>query len=135
MTMESRAAPPQAARLHHADHAHMHHSGARVCALGHKADTLTPPRGHRMDDLLSLIREMGGGLAAVVIAVSGAANWIQYRRNNELQDKMHDMMLSLGKENRDLLTVTNSAISQNTSAINQNATVMREALDRLGRHS
>ncbi|WP_423212194.1 hypothetical protein [Paracoccus yeei] len=88
-----------------------------------------------MEYLLSLIREMGGGLAAVVIAVSGAANWIQYRRNNELQDKMHDMMLSLGKENRDLLTVTNSAISQNTSAINQNATVMREALDRLGRHS
>lgn len=81
-----------------------------------------------MDHILSLIREMGGGLAAVVIAVSGAANWVQYKRNNELQDKMQDMMLALGKENRDLLTVTNTSLGQNSA-------IMREALDQLRRQS
>lgn len=77
-------------------------------------------------DFTSIIHEIGGGLSAVVIVVLGAANYVQYKRNNELQDKMQEIMLTMGKENRDLLTVT-------TSAVNSNTSLMRETLDRLGR--
>lgn len=39
-------------------------------------------------DLAEFIKEVGGGLAGVVIVVRGWFNWIQYKRNSELQDKM-----------------------------------------------
>ena len=39
-------------------------------------------------DLAEFIKEVGGGLEGVVIVVRGWFNWIQYKRNSELQDKM-----------------------------------------------
>ena len=44
-----------------------------------------------MNELMTLVREVGGGLAGVVIVVQGWANWIQYKRNGELPDKMLEM--------------------------------------------
>jgi hypothetical protein len=67
------------------------------------------------------VREIGGGLAGVVIAVSGWANWIQYRRNSELQDKLLSMAESMVKESRELLTQTNTTTSAN-------AEIMRRAV-------
>lgn len=79
-------------------------------------------------DLGSIVQEIGGGLPAVVIVASAVFNYVQYKRNNELQDKMQEIMLTMGKENRDLLTVT-------TSAVNNNTAVIRETVDRLGRQA
>ena len=39
-------------------------------------------------DAAAFIKEVGGGLAGVVIVVQGWFNWIQYQRNSALQDKM-----------------------------------------------
>lgn len=75
-------------------------------------------------DPTAVIQEIGGGLAAVVIVAQAIANVVQYRRNNQLQDKLLDLTHAMGKENRDLLAQTNLAISAN-------AETMREAVREL----
>jgi len=70
------------------------------------------------------IREVGGGLAGVVIVVQGWANWIQYRRNSDLQDKLLSLAEGMVKESRELLTETNTTTSAN-------AEVMRRAVQLL----
>lgn len=67
----------------------------------------------------SIIKEIGGGLAAVVILALGYAVVTLYRRNNQLQDKMLDMAVTMGRENRDLMTVTNATVSASTTAITE----------------
>ena len=67
----------------------------------------------------SLIKEIGGGLAAIVIIGLAYAVTTLYRRNNQLQDKMLDMALAMGRENRDLMTVTNATVSASTQAITE----------------
>ncbi|QBX34578.1 hypothetical protein E4191_07540 [Paracoccus liaowanqingii] len=64
--------------------------------------------------LADFIAEVGGGLAGVVIVVQGWANWIQYKRNGELQDKMLAMAEAMIRESRDLVTDTNKTTSANT---------------------
>lgn len=64
--------------------------------------------------LAEFISEVGGGLAGVVIVVQGWANWIQYKRNGELQDRMLEMAESMVKESRDLITDTNKTTAANT---------------------
>lgn len=60
------------------------------------------------------IATLGGGLPAAVIAVSGWANWIQYKRNGELQDRMLEMAQAMVKESRDLVTDTNKTNAAST---------------------
>jgi hypothetical protein len=67
-----------------------------------------------MNELMTLVREVGGGLAGVVIVVQGWANWIQYKRNGELQDKMLEMAQAMVKESRDLVTETNKTNAAST---------------------
>ena len=57
-------------------------------------------------DAAAFIKEVGGGLAGVVIVVQGWFNWIQYQRNSALQDKMLARAETSVKESRDLLTDT-----------------------------
>ena len=66
-----------------------------------------------------LIKEIGGGLAAIVIIGLSYAVTTLYRRNNQLQDKMLDMAMTMGRENRDLMTVTNATVSASTTAITE----------------
>ena len=66
-----------------------------------------------------IIKEIGGGLAAIVILGLAYAVVTLYRRNNQLQDKMLDMALAMGRENRDLMTVTNATVSASTQAITE----------------
>ena len=66
-----------------------------------------------------LIKEIGGGLAAIVILGLAYAVVTLYRRNNQLQDKMLDMAMTMGRENRDLMTVTNATVSASTTAITE----------------
>lgn len=75
-------------------------------------------------DPMSVVEQIGGGLQAVVIVGQAIANIVQYRRNNQLQDKLLDLTQTMGKENRDLLSQTNLAISAN-------AETMREAVREL----
>lgn len=65
-------------------------------------------------DIAAFIKELGGGLAGVVIVVQGWFNWIQYQRNNELQNKMLAMAENSVKESREILTETNKTTSANT---------------------
>lgn len=67
----------------------------------------------------SIIKEIGGGLAAVVIFGLALAVVTLYRRNNQLQDKMLEMAMTMGKENRDLLAVTNTTVSASTQTITE----------------
>lgn len=69
--------------------------------------------------LPGLIKEIGGGLAAVVIIGLGCAVVVLYRRNNQLQDKMLEMAMTMGRENRDLLSVTNATVSASTQTITE----------------
>ena len=62
-------------------------------------------------DAAAFIKEVGGGLAGVVIVVQGWFNWIQYQRNSALQDKMLAMAETLVKESRNLRTDTNKTTS------------------------
>ena len=66
-----------------------------------------------------LIKEIGGGLAAIVIIGLSNAVTTLYRRNNQLQDKMLDMALTMGRENRDLLAATNATVSASTQTITE----------------
>ena len=66
-----------------------------------------------------IIKEIGGGLAAIVILALTYAVVTLYRRNNQLQDKMLDMAMTMGRENRDLMTVTNATVSASTTAITE----------------
>ena len=65
-------------------------------------------------DVAAFIKEVGGGLAGVVIVVQGWFNWLQYQRNNELQNKMLAMAENSVKESREILTETNKTTSANT---------------------
>lgn len=67
----------------------------------------------------TVVSEIGGGLAAVVIVGLSLAVVTLYRRNNQLQDKMLDMALTMSKENRDLLAVTNATVSASTQTITE----------------
>lgn len=64
--------------------------------------------------IADFIAEVGGGLAGVVIIVQGLFNWIQYKRNGELQDRMLSMAQSMITESRDLVTDTNKTTAANT---------------------
>lgn len=66
-----------------------------------------------------IIKEIGGGLAAIVILGLSYAVVTLYRRNNQLQDKMLDMAMTMGRENRDLMNVTNATVSASTTAITE----------------
>lgn len=68
--------------------------------------------------MLEIAREVGGGLAGVVIVALGLVVVILWRRNNELQDRMLEMALTMGRENKELLLTTTSAVATNTGAIN-----------------
>ena len=79
-------------------------------------------------DLLPLIKELGGGLAAVALVISWFVIGALWRRLNEVQDKLHETTLQMNKENRDLLTTTNTTVSAATSAISA-------AVQRMGGHT
>lgn len=66
-----------------------------------------------------IIKEIGGGLAAIVILGLSYGVVTLYRRNNQLQDKMLDMAMTMGRENRDLMNVTNATVSASTTAITE----------------
>ena len=73
-----------------------------------------------------LIREIGGGLPAVVIvflaltvAALARVVVVLYRQNNTLQDRNLSIVREMGAENRDLLTQTNTTTNANTEVMRQ----------------
>lgn len=80
-------------------------------------------------DLAEFIKALGGGLSGVVMAVSGWFNWIQYKRNSELQDKMLAMAETSVKESRDLLTDTNKTTSANTEIMRRAVQLLEDRRD------
>ena len=65
------------------------------------------------------LRPYRSHLAAIVILGLAYAVVTLYRRNNQLQDKMLDMAMTMGRENRDLMNVTNATVSASTTAITE----------------
>lgn len=80
-------------------------------------------------DFAEFIKEIGGGLAGVVIVVSGWFNWIQYQRNSALQDKMLAMAETSVRESRDLLTDTNKTTSANTEIMGRALRLLEDRRD------
>lgn len=80
-------------------------------------------------DLADFIKEVGGGLAGVVIVVQGWFNWIQYKRNSELQDKMLAIAEASVRESRDLLTNTNKTTSANTEIMGRAVRLLKHRRD------
>ena len=66
---------------------------------------------------LQWIEVIGGGLSGVVIVVEGLAIYALWKRVNELSDKLLNTTLEMGKENRDLLVVTNTTMLTATGTI------------------
>ena len=80
-------------------------------------------------DAAAFIKEVGGGLAGVVIVVQGWFNWIQYQRNSALQDKMLAMAETSVKESRDLLTDTNKTTNANTEIMRRAVQLLEDRRD------
>lgn len=80
-------------------------------------------------DAAAFIKEVGGGLAGVVIVVQGWFNWIQYQRNSALQDKMLAMAETLVKESRNLRTDTNKTTSANTEIMRRAVQLLEDRRD------
>ena len=80
-------------------------------------------------DVAAFIKEVGGGLAGVVIVVQGWFNWIQYQRNSALQDKMLAMAETLVKESRNLRTDTNKTTSANTEIMRRAVQLLEDRRD------
>ena len=66
---------------------------------------------------LQWIEVIGGGLSGVVIVVEGLVVYALWKRVNELSDKLLNTTLEMGKENRDLLVVTNTTMLTATGTI------------------
>lgn len=62
-------------------------------------------------------------LATVIVALCGAVV-VLYRQNNKLQDKMLSMVETMGRENRELLSETNTTTHASTE-------IMRRAVMQL----
>ena len=80
-------------------------------------------------DVAAFIKEVGGGLAGVVIVVQGWFNWIQYQRNSALQDKMLARAETSVKESRDLLTDTNKTTNANTEIMRRAVQLLEDRRD------
>ena len=80
-------------------------------------------------DAAAFIKEVGGGLAGVVIVVQGWFNWIQYQRNSALQDKMLAMAETLVKESRNLRTDTNKTTSANPEIMRRAVQLLEDRRD------
>ena len=80
-------------------------------------------------NVAAFIKEVGGGLAGVVIIVQGWFNWIQYQRNSALQDKMLAMAETLVKESRNLRTDTNKTTSANTEIMRRAVQLLEDRRD------
>ena len=80
-------------------------------------------------NVAAFIKEVGGGLAGVVIIVQGWFNWIQYQRNSALHDKMLAMAETLVKESRDLLTDTNKTTNANTEIMRRAVQLLEDRRD------
>ena len=70
-----------------------------------------------MTDPAPWLEAIGGGLSAVVIVVEAMVIIALWKRVNELSDKLLNTTLEMGKENRDLLVVTNTTMSTATGTI------------------
>lgn len=66
---------------------------------------------------LQWLEAIGGGLSAVVIVAEAMVIIALWKRVNELSDKLLNTTLEMGKENRDLLVVTNTTMSTATGTI------------------
>lgn len=75
-------------------------------------------------DLASFLKEIGGGLAGVVIVVQGWFNWIQYQRNNQLQDKILAISEARVNDGFEILKETNKTTNASTE-------IMRRAVQLL----
>lgn len=73
------------------------------------------------------VEAVGGGLAGAVIVAQGGAIWLLWRRLNEVSDKLLDVTREMGRENRELLTATNTAMIASTTAMKAAADEMRRA--------
>lgn len=77
-------------------------------------------------EIANIIKELGGGSIAVMVVGLGMAVFMLWRRVTELQDKIIEIQMTLGKENRDLLNSTNSTLAAVSSAMQ----VATQALER-----
>ena len=66
---------------------------------------------------LQWLEAIGGGLSDVVIVAEAMVIIALWKRVNELSDKLLNTILEIGKENRDLLVVTNTTMSTATGTI------------------
>lgn len=84
-----------------------------------------------MGDLRTLWQELGGTLSALVILVEFMVIWVLYKRNNQLQDQIVEMMIEFSKEQRESQALSNKAIHTVTSALETQSELSRRVLDRL----
>ena len=81
-----------------------------------------------MDDILALRNSIGGGLNALVIVVSGWGNYIQYQRNNALQDKILKWSEEARDRDAEMIEKVTTAHHVSASAIAGQGEVIKQAV-------
>lgn len=65
----------------------------------------------------AIIRELGGGLAAVVIVTEALVALMLWRRVTALQDRLFEVQQQSNKELREMQSASHSALSANSTAL------------------
>lgn len=76
---------------------------------------------------------MGGTLSSLIIIVQFLVIAVLYRRNNQLQDQVVEIMTEFSKEQRESQALSNKAIHTNTAALEMHTELARRVLDKLDR--
>lgn len=84
-------------------------------------------------DPAAIIKEIGGGLAAVVIVVQSLAILILYRNNEKLIDKLLACSESGAEKTRELHEKTLTAVNANTDATKAASLTTQAAINLLER--
>lgn len=86
-----------------------------------------------MGDLNTLWQELGGTLSSLVIIIQFLVITVLYKRNNQLQDQVVEVMTEFSKEQRETQALSNKAIHTNTAALEMHTELSRRVLDKLDR--
>lgn len=87
-----------------------------------------PPVSHPMSEILELMNAIGGGLNALVIVVSGWGNYIQYQRNNALQDKILKWSEEARDRDAEMIEKVTTAHHVSAAAIAGQGDVIKQAV-------
>ena len=93
------------------------------------SDRLRGPKALDVSPVLASVLDAAREGTADLSRLRVVCDWIQYKRNSELQDKMLAMAEASVRESRDLLTDTNKTTSANTEIMGRAVRLLEDRRD------